>query len=63
MHTIRNHSTAEVIRTATDADVARYIELVLALPSSQRHEGVVDGAEFGCDGDVYISGYIAELDF
>ena len=63
MHTIRNYSTAEVIRTATAAEVARYIELVLALPSCQRHEGVVDGAEFGVDGDVYVSGYIAALDF
>lgn len=50
------YANAEIIRTATAEEVARYEAIIAELPSSQRDTGAIDGGAFGLDGQtIYIS--------
>jgi hypothetical protein len=47
---IYNYTTGDFIRTATEAEGAKYLALLETLCQSQRDAGAVDGAEFGFPG-------------
>ena len=53
---IYDYKTGEEIRHATAKEEQRYIAQLLSMSPNERMYGIVDGDEYGHDGDIYMQG-------
>jgi len=58
---IYDYRTGEEIRQATAKEEWRYIAQLLGMTGNQRMYGIVDGDEYGHDGDIYMQGGRVEI--